>query len=219
MVQDQIQEALVDLAVEEAKAGEGTLKELKDVTSELEGMVPKGEGTMKLMSSAGKIPVWNRHTGRQGEILTDQLRFQLSKRFPARHPMAGERVYSLKPVDKPAGLKLKCWLHPDHEKRPWLNSIGLTEKSCLTDGIPTEYAVTTHMRKRHPGAYALILDEKTRAEKRQALELQQQQLEALQRIGGGSSQKIFTCDVGDCTRFFDSPQGLKLHKTKEHKDA
>lgn len=220
MVQDQIQEALVDLAVEEAKGGDGTLKELRDVTKELEGMVPTGEAKMRLLSSADKIPVWNRHTGRQGNILTDQLRFQLSKRFPARHPMAGERVYSLKPVEKPAGLKLKCWLHPENEMRPWLDSIGLTEKTCLTDTIPTEYAVKVHMMKRHGKAYDMIMDERAREEKRKENALRQQQLEALQALGkreGIEAPPIHRCTFEGCPRFFDTEKGRKFHERKEHK--
>lgn len=217
MVQEQIQEALVDLAAEEAQQEGGGLKELRDVTSELEGMIPRGEGQMKLMSSAGKLSVWNRHSGRQSDILTDQLRFQLRKRFPRNHPMAGQRVYSLKPVDVATAPKLKCWLHPDHEKRAWLDSIGLAGKSCLAASIPTDYAIRVHMRRRHPAAYDLILDEERKEERRKDNDLRQQQLEALQKIAGGPKRESHDCSM--CDRFFDSAQGLNLHMAKEHRSA
>jgi len=216
VVQEQIQEALVDLAAEEAQGEGGGLKVLKDVTSELEGMVPKGEGQMNLISSAGTLDVWNRHSGRHSHILTDQLRFQLRKRFPRNHPMAGQRVYSLKPVDVAVAPKLKCWLHPDHPKREWLNKIGLVGKTCLAASIPTEYAIRVHMRRRHPTAYDLILDEERKEEKRKDNELRQKELEALQKIAGPKRE---TYECPHCDRFFDTPQGLKLHITKEHKDA
>lgn len=220
MVQEQAEQALIDLAVEEAKGGGGTLKELKDVTAELEGMLPTGEAKMSLMSTADKIRVWNRHTGRQGFILSDALRFQLGKRFPKNHPMAGERVYSLKPVEKPAGLKLKCWLHPKNEIRPWLDSIGLTEKTCQADTIPTEYAVKVHMMKRHGKAYSMIMDERGREERRKEMEIRQRQLEALERMSSqpaSDQPKVFHCEHEGCSRFFDSKQGRKLHTAKEHK--
>ena len=219
MVQEQIQEALVDLAAEEAQQDGGGLKVLKDVTSELEGMIPAGEGRMQLMSSAGKISVWNRHSGRQSDILTDQLRFQLRKRFPSRHPLAGQRVYSLKPVDVPIGQELKCWLHPESDMRPWLDEIGLAGKSCLTATIPTDYAVRIHMRRKHPTAYDLIMDEKGKKERKEERELRQRQLDALERMAGKAKRDSHDCAVEGCNRFFDSAQGLNLHMTKEHKDA
>jgi len=220
-VQDQIQEALVDVAAEEAQQEGGTLKVLRDVTSELEGLIPKGEGTMKLMSSAGKLSVWNRHSGRQSNILTDQLRFQLRKRFPANHPMAGQRVYSLKPVEVPAGTKLKCWLHPEHEKRPWLDGIGLAGKTCLSDSIPTEYAARVHMRRKHTTAYDLIQDVQAREERRKDREVRQQQLEALQTMAkgqGGPAPEIYHCRIENCNRFFDSESGRNQHEYSHKKD-
>jgi len=212
MVNQQIEEALLDLAAEEAREGGGTLKELRDVTSELEGMIPKGEGRMRLLSSADTLDVWNVHSGRQSKILTDQLRFQLSKKFPANHPLAGQRVYSLKPVEKPAGLKLKCWLHPGHELRPWLDGIGLAEKSCQADSIPTDYAVRVHMRKKHPGAHDMILHQRAEDEKKREKQIQQQQLEALERIAGGNTRKVFECRAEHCGRFFDSEPGRNQHE-------
>jgi len=214
MVQDQIQEALVDLAAEEAQEEGGGLKVLKDVTSELEGMIPRGEGQMNLMSTADKLSVWNRYSGRQSYILTDQLRFQLRKRFPTNHPLAGQRVYSLKPVDVPATPKLKCWLHPEHEKRSWLNEIGMAEKTCQADTIPTQYAVTRHMRKKHPAAYDLILHQQAEDEKKRERQLHQQQLEALQQIAGGNTQqhKTFDCRIEGCPRFFDNEPARNQHE-------
>jgi len=49
---------------------------------------------------AAKASVWNRHTGRQRSIPTGALRFQLAKKFPKGHPLAGQRVYSLEPSER-----------------------------------------------------------------------------------------------------------------------
>lgn len=54
-------------------------------------------------TSTAKTPIWNRHTGHQRFIPTGALRFQLGKKFPAKHPLAGQRVYSLEPVPNPPG--------------------------------------------------------------------------------------------------------------------
>jgi len=215
----QAEDILVDLAAEEAQAAGGGLKKLRDVTSELEGIVPAGEGQMQMMSTADKISVWNIHSGRRSDILSDQLRFQLRKRFPANHPLAGQRVYSLKPVEGPALAQLKCWLHPGHELRPWLDSIGLMGKTCMADKIPTDYAVRTHMRRKHSGVYDLIQDERSKEETRRQNDLQERQLAAMERLSGGATQEKrgYDCPVEGCERFFDSEQGLRLHMAKEHK--
>ncbi len=218
MVSKQAEDLLVDIAAEEAQAAGGGLKKLKDVATELEGMTA-GEGQMALLSTADKIPVWNVHSGRRSDILTDQLRFQMKKRFPKDHPLAGQRVYSLTEVEAPTLPKLKCWLHPEHELRKWLDGIGLKGKTCMADSIPTEYAVTTHMGRKHSTAYNLIVAEQSKEVTREQNELQRAQLAAMERIGGKTEgPKVHYCRIEGCERFFDSEPGRDLHEKKPHKE-
>lgn len=230
MVRETVEEAIIDTAAEEALQG-GGIKKLKDVTEELEGMLPRGEGRMELLSSADKIPMWNIHTGRMSYALTDQLRFQLRKKFPGHHPRAGQRVFSLKPVEVPVGPQLKCWLHPEHEKRGWLDSIGLVGRSCSKDKLPTEYAVRVHMRKRHSTAWDVIVDAEAKEERRRNLEIQQRQMEAMERLASGRQEvsqveptkppngpTVYSCRAEGCSRFFDTERGRDFHERKEHKE-
>lgn len=226
----QAEDILIDLAAEEAQEAGGGLKKLRDVTKELEGIVPEGEGQMHMMSTADKIPVWNIHSGRRSDILSDQLRFQLKKRFPANHPLAGQRVYSLKPVPMPTLPEKKCWLHPEHEMRGWLDSIGLKGKTCMADKIPTDYAVTTHMGRKHSGVYNLIVSEQGKEETRRQTDLQERQLAAMERIGNQAvgpiaeeiasdgvtleAPTLYYCRTEGCERFFDKEPNRNAHEYK-----
>ncbi len=220
-IQEQvIEEALIDVAAKEAQERGGTLKVLEDITKELEGLKP-GEAQMQVLSTDEPLEMWNRHTGRMSKILPAQLRFQLGKKFPAHHPLAGQRVYSLKPVDTPEVAGLKCWLNPDHEMRPWLNTLGLAEKTCQRGKLPTDYAVAVHMQRKHTMAYNIILDERRKKREKKQTDLQQQQLEALQRISSTQEstqvEGAFYCQVEGCARFFDSEMGREKHE-RSHKE-
>ena len=225
MVSKQAEDVLIDIAAEEAQAAGGGLKALKDITKELEGMIPPGQGAMALLSTADKIPVWNVHSGRRSDILSDQLRFQLSKRFPRNHPLAGQRVYSMVEVEGPVLPKLKCWLHPEHEMRGWLDGIGLRGRTCMSDSIPTEYAVNVHMQRKHSTAYNLIVDERSKEVTREQNDLQRAQLAAMERLAGtahvkehSEGPKVHHCRTEGCTRFFDTERGRDMHERKEHKE-
>lgn len=212
----QAEDVLVDLAAEEAQAAGGGLKKLKDVTKELEGIIPAGEGQMQMMSTADKIPLWNIHSGRRSDILSDQLRFQLRKRFPRNHPLAGQRVYSMKPIEAPTLPKLKCWLHPENEMRGWLDGIGLKGRTCMSDSIPTDYAVRVHVMRKHSTTYNIIVDERSKDASREENALQRAQLAAMERIGGGKAEgpKVHYCRTEGCERFFDLEANRNAHEYK-----
>lgn len=219
----QAEDILVDIAAEEAQAAGGGLKKLKEIATDFEGMTA-GEGQMTLLSTADKIPVWNIHTGRRSDILRDQLKFQMKKRFPPNHPLAGQRCYSLQPVEAPALAELKCLLHPDHKLRSWLDGIGLKGRTCMTDKIPTEYAVKVHMQRKHTTAHTIIMEERGKEEAHEAADLQRAQLKAMERLASGNDSQhevgptLHYCRIEGCERFFDKEAGRDLHEKKAHKE-
>lgn len=214
-----VQDALVEAAAEETLAGGGNLKTLKDITSELEGIIPSGGGAMSVMSTAEKVPMWNTYSGRMSWVLTDQIKFQIKKRHPAGHPMVGQRVFT---GTAPAVVEnlntAHCWLHKDSPMRKWLDGIGLEGQTCSHVAMPTELAARRHTSRKHTAAFEIIQDERDRQAMREQNEMQKANLVALEAISRNTgTSDISPCEVEGCVRFFDNSDDLAKHTKKDHK--
>lgn len=217
-----VQDALIEVAAEETLDSGGSLKELKDITKELENIMPSGGGSaMGITSTAEKVPVWNTFSGRMSWILTDQIKFQIKKRHPEGHPMAGQRVFTgTAPPVVESDNKVHCWLHKDSPMREWLDGIGLEGQVCLHVPLPTELAARTHTERKHTPSFRIIQDERFRQEQREDRAIQKANLEALQTISkriGVSAPDVSLCEVEGCVRFFDNSDDLTKHTKKDHK--
>ncbi len=216
-----VQDAMVEVAAEEALEGGGGLGELKDITKELEGIIPAGGGVMGITSTAGKVPAWNTYSGRMSWILTDQIKFQIKKRHPKGHPMAGQRVFTgVAPPVAENTNKVHCWLHKDSPMREWLDGIGLEGQVCEHVPMPTELAARRHTMRKHTASFEIIQDERDRQAMREDREIRTEQLEALKVMAkrvGVNSPDVSPCEAEDCTRFFDNPEDLAKHVKKDHR--
>jgi hypothetical protein len=213
--QREAEDAAVEAAVDQLNLG--GIEQVIQYTEDVRAAV--GEGKLTLTSSAGKVRIYNRETGVPSDVLTDQLKSHLKKRFPSGHHLSGQLVFSLQPtVDPPMGMVM-CLLHPDHPDRPYLDSVGLKGKFCYSEHIASEFDLEGHMRHRHSKEWAVI----ERAQKRQSddegRQLLRQQTELLARMSGQTPNApvVYPCYESGCTRFFDTAQGLRLHQTKEHR--
>src|SRR3990167_853312 len=83
-------------------------------------------------------------------------------------------------------VQFKCLLHPEHEMREWLDSIGLAGVECGQNGannpksnLPSEFAVRQHMMSRHPQSWALIQQMDESRKRDEDRELQKAMLAAM----------------------------------------
>lgn len=216
-----VQDALTEVAAEETLEGGGGLDRLKDITKELEGIIPSGGGAMGITSTAEKVPVWNTYSGRMSWILTDQIKFQIKKRHPEGHPMAGQRVFTgTAPPTAPNTNKSYCWLHKLSPMRVWLDGIGLEGQVCEHVPMPTELAARRHTMRKHTASFEIIQDERNRQEMKEDREIRTQQLDALKVMAervGVNSPDVSPCEAEGCARFFDNSDDLAKHTKKDHK--
>lgn len=211
------EDAAIEAAVEQLQMG--GVQQVVQFTEDVKTAV--GDGNMTLDSTAGKVRIYHRETGVPSDVLTDQLKAHLKKRFPKGHHMAGQLVFSLQPtVEAPYGEVL-CMLHPEHPDRAYFDSIGLRGKFCHSAHIMSEFDLEGHMRHRHSKEWGIIERAAQQAHDDEGRQLLRQQTELLARMSGqqspGNMPKVFRCQVPGCNRFFDSVQGRKLHETTGHK--
>ena len=75
---------------------------------------------------------------------------------------------------------------------------------------------------RHDRRYLRVKDYEERREKAEAKDAQERQIAAMLAMAGAKApvadDGIFRCEVSGCSRFFDSQQGLTMHKSTGHKE-
>ena len=174
------EDAAIDAAVDQLQLG--GVKQAIQYTEDVKSII--GEAGLTLDSSAGKVRLYNRETGVSSDVLTDQLKMHLKKRFPANHPMAHQLVYSIHPTVEPFKGDVICMLHPKHPDRAYLDSIGLRGKFCYSAHIASEFDLDGHMRHRHSKEWAIIERARSLEREDEGRELLRQQTQLLARMGG-----------------------------------
>lgn len=118
-----------------------------------------GAVTLKELSSAGWVYVWDNKTGERSIVNRNMLLDQLKKKRKD-----GTTVFTtVKPNFEPYRGTLKCWLHADDPNRQHYDEIGLAV--CKKANLTSPYQVERHMQKRHPAEFATIKAEKEKKEK------------------------------------------------------
>ena len=141
-----------------------------------------GEGEMKLVSTAVGIPLWNRATGEQSYVLTDQLKLRLSQRFPRSHPThGGQLVYTEKAMEPASRGILTCLFHADNDGRKQFGARFQT-LFCTKSNLPTESDVDDHVRLKHPSAWKAREKSKERAREDRQMALMQAQVIAMEAM-------------------------------------
>ena len=113
------------------------------------------------------VSMWNRETGAHSYALPYMVP-DLAKQRVKSGKYKGSQQFAFRNSDVPAeilnlpkGLKLPCFLndsHPDHAKYR-----GQGFAACAADGLSSEIARKTHMKKSHPRAWATIQEDTEQA--------------------------------------------------------
>lgn len=125
-----------------------------------------GAMSLKELTSAGWVYVWNTKTGDRSICNRNMLRKQLKK----RHPDGTPAFTTSEPSIKPYRGTFKCLLHPDGENRAHYDEIGLPV--CRKSNITSKHMVERHMQKRHKMEWEVIKAEKAEREKQEDREFQ-----------------------------------------------
>ena len=165
-------------ANDELKAAADTLRQVLERASG--GTSGVREGQLIRSSTAGRIAVWNRETGVQSLINSDQIKAVGQTRFPSGHPMARERVYTTTPMEPVAKGTHLCRLHPDHPDRARLDAMGLRGRVCRKQGIPSEFDADMHLRLKHKNAFQIIKEDEVRQEREEYRQMQRDTQEMMQ---------------------------------------
>ena len=116
--------------------------------------------TTSELQSAGYVYVYDTVTGKSSIVNRNMLSQILQKIRPD-----GSYVFSTK---KPENIEivqgtLKCYMHPDDPDRAKHTKMGLIV--CKKSDFLTELDRLTHLKNRHPRAYATLELERTRSER------------------------------------------------------
>jgi len=132
------------------------------------------------LESACWVFVYDTKTGERSIINRNMLAAQLDKRRED-----GSRIFTtVKPATPPARGTFKCLLHPTSPNRALYDRMGLPV--CKKSNLTSEFQVMRHMQTRHRIEWQTIENERTRQEKNQEREFQQQLLE---RVSGKEPEK------------------------------
>ena len=163
---EQQNEALIQEMLRDAKKTE--------IPSELRTnpVIHKGDETLqapmtvKEISSAGYVWVWDSRTFEKIPILY----YMLPSKLRQRRPDGSFRFTTTDPKEKPIRGTIKCMLHKEGESRKHYDELGF--RGCLKENIPNQYQLKQHMLKKHPQEWAAIEAERIDKEKAEDRALQ-----------------------------------------------
>lgn len=184
-------------------------------------------GGMSVSSTSVYVPIYSTVDGTVSVVRKPEASRKCMERLPN-----GNRAFSLSPVN-PAWkyetdpktraprlvreIAYVCYLHPRSDKREMVERLGLNGQECLKSNLPTQFQLEAHMRSRHRQEWRTI-------EEAERKEREDRQYAAMMALAGNRSEatssllNAHVCDVVGCTRFFDTAQGLTLHKGRDHKE-
>jgi len=122
--------------------------------------------TVKEMTSAGYVSVWDTRTREYAPVLYYMLPAVLRRKRED-----GSYIWTTNdPKVPPVRGSLKCMLHPDSPERSIYDSMGL--RVCPKSNLTNTYEVTQHMQKKHRKEWLAIEDVRIRRERQEDRELQ-----------------------------------------------
>ncbi|MBU0906647.1 MAG: hypothetical protein KKE05_00655, partial [Nanoarchaeota archaeon] len=162
---------------------------LVEVPSELKDqpVIHRGDGdvpapmTVKEISSAGYVQVWDSRTGREAPVLYYMLPTKLRERR-----QDGSFIWTTNdPKVRPPRGQHRCFLHKDGPNRKLYDSMGL--RTCKKDNIINAFEAKQHMLKKHPKEWAAIEEIRKDKEREEDRGLQRA---ILSKMGGEIKQEI-----------------------------
>ncbi|KKN74734.1 hypothetical protein LCGC14_0387760 [marine sediment metagenome] len=173
-------ESLIQEALRDAK--------LVDLPSELKAnpVIHRGDTeldapmTVKELSSAGYVYVWDSRTGERAPVLYYMLPSILRRRRED-----GSFIWTTNnPGITPKRGTHKCLLHKDNPNREEYDKMGL--KTCRKSNIINAFEVKQHMSKKHPKEWEAIEDQRKERERQEDRSFQKSLYEA---VGGKTTEK------------------------------
>lgn len=184
-------------------------------------------GGFGVSSTSVYVPLYHSKTGVTSLVRANEAKRKCMEKLPD-----GTRAFTTKPVN-PAwkyeydplikGPRLvpemgfKCYLHPESEHRQMCDELGLNSQECNKANLPTVFQQQAHMRSRHREEWKTIEMHETRAR-------EDRNFNAMMALAGNRTEastgslNAYVCDMPGCSRFFDTAQGLTLHKSRDHKE-
>lgn len=196
-------------------------------------------GVREISNNKQKVTIYDTETGEARIIPAMYLKATMKKKrtitlpdgtakvidaFVPQDPETGQ-PYS--PVPEYQTGNLKCFLHPQHPDRKWLEAIGVGMEIVCGDNqtrpagsFKSTFQRDYHEKKKHPISWQIRENAISERKEQEAVERQERQIEAMMALAGrsgGSEASVFRCPTEGCPRFFDTEQGLKVH-TNQHKE-
>lgn len=238
-----VSDAVVDRLMEKATAANSALGSLLG-DPEMQGVF---SGATEIHNNKEKHVIYDTATGEPRTIPLMYLKAAMRKKrtvtladgtprvinaFVVQDPETGQPT---SPVPEYKLGSLLCFLHPKHPEREWLTSIGIGTDVVCGDNetapaahLPTEFARNLHESKKHPLSYKARAEARERAREQDAIDRQERQIEAMMAMAGRGTEPLaplvplvataFYCEAIGCSRFFDTEQGLAVHKGRDHKE-
>lgn len=218
-----IENELIEARVEEIRTTRKHGIEASFDAGDLGGSIVNGVG--KLISNEGdKVTIVSTQDGEPREINTNMLAKTLKKRLPD-----GRRAFEM--VDPQTGKvtgyvpeyvtgTIPCWFNQNSPRFDELSAIpGLRGFTCDSAHLASEFDAEQHAKNRHTRRYRMALDYLERKEREDDRAIRREEVAAMRalvsagRTPAVADEVIYRCE--GCTRFFDSDQGLKIHRSKE----
>lgn len=195
-------------------------------------------GVREISNNKQKVAIYDTETGEERLIPAMYLKATMKKKrtvtladgsakvidaFVPQDPETGQ-PYS--PVPEYQVGNLKCFLHPQHPDREWLTTIGLGMEIVCGDNqtrpagsFRSTFQRDYHEKKKHPISWGIRETAITQQKEREAIDRQERQIEAMMAMAGGRRAEVHSCEVVGCPRFFDTEQGLAVHRGRDHKEG
>ncbi len=122
--------------------------------------------TVKEISSAGYVYIWETDTFEKVPVLY----YMLAQKLRQRRPDGSFRFTTVDPGKQPKRGTILCMLHPDGKDRKHYEELGF--RTCPKSNITNQYQLQQHMAKRHKEEWAAIKAEKEAKEKEEDRMLQ-----------------------------------------------
>ncbi len=219
--QEQQNEALIEEMLQDAKKTEIP----SDLTTN--PIIHRGDETLQVpmtvkeISSAGYIPIWDTRTYEKAPVLY----YMAPAKLRQIRPDGSRRFTTVDPGKLPKRGTIKCMLHAEGENRGHYDTLGF--RVCRKSNITNPYQLKQHMIKKHPQEWAAIEEERKERERQEDRALQRLLLTSQmpsKEVTNDGTQKPqkeeeikktpFVCET--CGADFGTQNILNKHKKEQH---
>ena len=165
----------------------------------------------------GKLPgklvrIYDTKTGYHSDVLPYMLKNVMKMEY-------GDKTlrYSRRQTVSPVEGHSYCFLHPEFPDAERVRAAGIVARCSKPSALLSIVHAERHAKTRHTDNWNIYQRAIAEEREQEHRDMQKLQLQVLQMQVAGNKRATFDCDA--CERFFDSAQGLTLHKNKEHREV